>query len=148
MTTRDTTSSDNTEAVRRLLTDGFGGGDLSIVDELVAPDFVEHQNGAQGEGPEALKRIIRGLHESLTDMRLIVQGIVAEGDDVWVRARAYGDNTLPIMGMPATGRSIEIDVLDVIRFRDGKIVEHWGVADRLGMLQQLGLLPLPRRPAA
>ena len=138
---------DNIQTVRRLLTEGFGEGDLTIVDEVVAPDFIEHQNGSQGEGPEAVKRIIRGLHESLTGMRLVIQSVVAEGEDVWVRVRASGDNTLPIMGRPATGRSTEIDVIDVMRFRDGKIAEHWGVADRLGMLQQLGLLPGPGRAA-
>ena len=133
-------SEDNIAKARRLLEKGFGEGDLSVVDEYVAPDFVEHQNGVQGTGPEAVRRVIQGLHDSLTDMQYVIEDIVASGDDVWVRARAGGVNTEPIMGWPATGKAVEIDVTDIIRFRGGKMVAHWGVADRLGMMQQLGLL--------
>jgi predicted ester cyclase len=96
-----------------------------------------------------VKAIIRGLHESLTEMGLEIEAIVAVGDDVWVRSRARGVNTRPFMGRPPTGKRIEIDVIDVIRFRSGRMTEHWGVADRLGMIQQLGLMPSAReRPAA
>jgi predicted ester cyclase len=141
-------SHSNIEIVRRVLEQGFGGGDLSVVDEHVAADFIEHQDGAEGHGPETVKGIIRGLHESFTDMRLAIDDIVEAGDTVWARVRAHAVNTKPIMGRPATGKSIEIDIIDVMRLRDGKLVEHWGVADRLAMLQQLGLLPRPDRRAA
>jgi len=137
----------NGDIVRRVLELGFGAGDLSVVDEYVAADFVEHQDGAEGRGPEAVKGIIRGLHESFTDVRLIIDDIVEAGDDVWVRARARATNTRPIMGRPATGRSIEIQIIDVVRCRDGRLAEHWGVADRLAMLQQLGLAPRRERAA-
>jgi predicted ester cyclase len=145
----DTMSSQsNIEIVRDVLERGFGGGDLSVVDEYVAADFVEHQAGVEGRGPEAVKRTIRGLHESFSDMRLVVKDIVAVGDNVWARVRASAVNTKPIMGRPATGRSFEIDIIDVMRLREGKLVEHWGVADRLAMLQQLGLVPRPEARAA
>lgn len=109
----------------------------------MAADFIEHQDGAEGQGPDTVKGVIRGLHESFTDMRLVIDDIAEAGDDVWVRARARATNTKPIMGRPATGRSIEIQILDVMRCRDGKLVEHWGVPDRLAMLRQLGLIPSP-----
>jgi predicted ester cyclase len=142
-------SQDDILAVRRLLDEGFGAGDLTVVDDYVVTDFVEHQNGVQGFGPEAVKAIIRGLHDSLTDLRLEIEAIVAVDDDVWARSRARGVNTRPFMGRPPTGKEIEIDVIDIIRFRDGKMVEHWGVADRLGLIQQLGLMPPARqRPSA
>lgn len=131
----------NVIAARRLLEEGFGNGDLSVVDKYVADDFIEHQNGVQGIGPDAVKRIITGLHQSLTDMTFSIEAVVASRDTVWVRARVSAKNTLPFMGRPATGRDIEIDVVDVIRFSAGKAVEHWGVADRLGLLEQLGLAP-------
>ena len=65
-----------------MLEKGFGEGALSVVDEHVAPDLIEHQDGAQGRGPEAAKGIIRGLHASFTDMRLTIVKIIAVGDDV------------------------------------------------------------------
>jgi predicted ester cyclase len=138
----------NIRIVRELLDKGFGDGDLDIIDQYVAADFIEHQDGAQGRGPQALKDIVTGLHASFTEMHLHIQDIVAVGDDVWVRSRAHAVNTRPIAGRPGTGKSVEIYVMDQIRVRDGKIVEHWGVADRLGMMQQLDLLPDRERGAA
>jgi len=84
---------DSITAARRRLQSGFGDGDLSVVDDYVASDFIEHQNGSQGTGPEALKKIIRSLHESFSDMRMTIADIVAAGDDVWVRTRATGTTT-------------------------------------------------------
>ena len=130
---------DNVTAARRLLQEGFGEGDLSVVDEYVADDFIEHQNGVQGIGPDAVKEIIKGLHQSLSEMAFHVEGVAAVGDTVWLRSRVSARNSLPFLGWPATGKRIEIDVFDVIRFSAGKAIEHWGVADRLGLLEELGL---------
>jgi predicted ester cyclase len=133
-------SEENMSTARRLLEQGFAAADYAIVDECVAPDFVEHQNGVEGNGPEAVKDIIRGLHDSFADMTLTVVDTIAGGDQVWLRVRASGTDTKGVGGAPPTGRRFEIDIMDIMRFRDGVIVEHWGVADRLGMLEQLGLM--------
>jgi predicted ester cyclase len=130
---------DNVTAARRLIEEAFGDGDLSVVDELVADGFIEHQNPVQGIGPEAVKEIVRGLHQALGEMRFDIEALVADEDTVWVRSRVTARNSRPFMGWPATGKLIEIDVFDVIRFSAGRAIEHWGVADRLGLLEQLGL---------
>jgi predicted ester cyclase len=130
---------DNVGAARRLIEEAFGNGDLSVIDELVADDFIEHQDPVQGIGPDAVKQIVHGLHQSLAEMRFHIEAVAASGDTVWVRSRVTARNTKPFMGWPATGKTIEIDVFDVIRFAAGRAVEHWGVADRLGLLEQLGL---------
>jgi predicted ester cyclase len=130
---------DNVDAARRLLEEGFGDGDLSVIDELVAGDFIEHQNDAQGIGPDAVKDIVRGLHQSLSSMRYHIESVVAGEDTVWVRSYVTARNSKPFLGWPATGREVEFDTLDVLRFSGGKVIEHWGVADRLGLLEQLGL---------
>jgi predicted ester cyclase len=130
---------DNVTAARRLLEEAFGDGDLSVVDELVAGDFIEHQNGVQGIGPDAVKLIVRGLHQSLSEMRYTVEAVVAGEETVWLRSRVTARNSKPFMGWPATGKQVEIDVIDVFRFSAGKAIEHWGVSDRLGLLEQLGL---------
>ena len=113
---------------------------MAIVDELVSPDFREHQRG-QKSGPENLKALIRQLRDWFPDFTLTPDDIVQGGDTVWGRMKGRGTNTGPIMGHPPTGNRLEIDVIDIIRFRDGKMVEHWGVPDQLGMMQQMGLLP-------
>ena len=122
-------SQDNAARFRRLIDVGFTTGDITIVDELVAPDCVEHQRGNQA-GSEGVKQVIRTLHHWMSDFSLTVEDIVADGDMVWARNRARG-----------------VDVIDIARFEDGRIVEHWGIADQLGMMLQLGLMP-GRQPAA
>jgi predicted ester cyclase len=129
----------NVAAARRLLEEGFGRGDLSVIDELVATDFIEHQNGVQGIGPDAVKQIVRGMHQSLGGVSYDIEAIVAGEETVWLRSRVTATNTKPFLGWPATQREIEVDSIDVLRFSAGKAVEHWGVTDRLGLLEQLGL---------
>jgi predicted ester cyclase len=136
-------SEDNIQAVRRLLDAAFSNGELAVIDEIAALDAIEHQNGTQGTGAEAVRRIATGLRASFPNLTLDVEDIAAVDDKVWVRARARGTDTGGVAGRPPSGKAIEVDVVDVVRFRGGKIVEHWGVADRLGMLQQVGVLPLP-----
>lgn len=139
---------DNVAAARRLLKEAFGDGDLSVIDELVADDYVEHQNPVQGFGPEAVKEIVRGLHQSLSEMRFDIEALVVGEDTVWIRSRVTARNSRPFMGWPAAGTRIEIDVFDVLRFSAGKVIEHWGVADRLGLLEQLGLADEGKRRVA
>jgi predicted ester cyclase len=92
---------------------------------------------------EGLKRTILGLRAAIPDLRFTLDEIVVAGDKVWARMTAYGTNTGPFMGRPPTGKPYTITVIDICRFADGKIVEHWGVPDRFAMLDQLGLLRPP-----
>lgn len=141
-TTVTTTAADTTAneaAFRRLIDEGFTRGSLDVVDELIATDTVEHQHG-MGQGPDGAKGAIAFLHRLAPDFTLTVDDLVAQGDTVWGRCTARGTHTGPGIGAP-TGRTWEITVIDVCRFRDGKIVEHWGVPDRFAQLEQLGLLP-------
>jgi predicted ester cyclase len=131
---------ENRRAFRRLIEEGFNKGNLSVVDELFASGFREHQRGAS-DGPDGVKDLIRGLREMTPDVALTIEDMIEDGDKVWARMTARGTNTGQIMGRPPTGRTYTIDVIDICRFKAGKIVEHWGVRDQLGMLQQLGLVP-------
>lgn len=132
----------NERLFRRLMEVGFNQGDVDVVDDVVAAGLVEHQRGLP-PGAEGAKETIRTLHHWFSDFSLIVEDLVAEGDMIWARNRAHGVNTGSIMGFPPTGKAMEIDVIDICRFQDGKMTEHWGVPDQLGMLRQLGLLPRP-----
>jgi predicted SnoaL-like aldol condensation-catalyzing enzyme len=131
----------NTEALRRLIEDGFGKGELAVVDEVVDEGLEEHQPGIAPAKPEGVKRAIRFLHTAFPDFRVTVQHTVSDGDLAWCHFTAEGTHLGPFGRMPATGRTMRIDVIDIARFRDGKLVEHWGVPDRLSQLEQLGLLP-------
>jgi predicted ester cyclase len=133
---------DNVAAFRKLIEVGLSGGNLDVVEELVSPEAVEHQRGSK-PGIEGTKATIATLHRWFSDFELTIVKLTAEGDTVWSLNRARGVNTGSVMGFPPTGKSFEIDVMDVARFEDGLIVEHWGVPDQLGLLIQLGLMPRP-----
>ena len=132
----------NIAATHRLIEEGFNGGNLAVCDELVAVDCLEHQRGSK-PGAEGTKETIRTLRTWFSDFELTIVDLVASEDTVWFRNRATGVNTGEVMGRPATGRPFDITVIDIVRFVDGKIVEHWGVPDQLGMLLQLGLFGRP-----
>jgi predicted ester cyclase len=132
----------NIAATRRLVQEGFTGGEVDVCDELVASDSIEHQRGLKG-GAEGTKETIRTLHEWFDGFELTIEDLVAQGDQVWIRATGRGLNTGGVFGRPATGRRMEITVFDQLRFHDGRIVEHWGVPDQLGLLVQLGLFGRP-----
>lgn len=123
----------------RLIEEGFNNGNLAVVDEIVASDSKEHQRG-NSDGSEGTKEVIETLRGWFPDFTMHAEDIAAVGDKVWVRFAANGTNLGSVMGRPPTGRKMTIDVVDIVRFKDGKIVEHWGVPDQLGMMLQLGLL--------
>lgn len=131
--------------VRRLIEEGFNQGRLDVADELIAPDMVEHQNYGPNHAPgaEGVKSVIASLRRAFPDFRLAIEDLAVDGDTVWLRMTGTGTNEGAFMGHPPTGRRMRTDVFDALRVRDGRIVEHWGVPDRLGTLFQLGLARPP-----
>ena len=127
--------------LRRLIDEGFTGGRLEVADEVIDPAMVEHQDyGADhAAGADGVKAVIGSLRRAFPDFRLEIEDVAVAGDVAWSRNVATGTNDGSFMGHPPTGRPMRIDVIDVVRVRDGRIVEHWGVPDRLGVLQPAGL---------
>jgi len=132
----------NKALLLRLIEEGFNKGKHSVVDELVSPDAKEHQRGNH-DGSEGTKEVINTLRGWFPDFAMSAEDIMASGDKVWARFRATGTNLGSIMKMPPTGRRMDITVIDIVRVKDGRIVEHWGVPDQLGMMLQTGLFPRP-----
>jgi predicted ester cyclase len=109
----------------------------------VAPALVEHQDfgPADAAGAEGVKAVIGSLRRAYSDFHLEIEHLAVDGDLVWLHMTGSGTHDRPFMGSAPTGRRMTIDVFDLIRVADGRMVEHWGVPDRLGALLQLGLLP-------
>ena len=107
----------------------------------VAPDFVRHDPGLPFEvrGPEGIRQLADALHPGIPDMTLPIEDVIAEGGKVLVRLRVKGTHSGNLMGVPATGRAIDIGVLDLFRIEDGRLVEHWALLDNLGLLRQIGV---------
>ena len=134
----------NVELFRKIIEDGFSKGDVAIVDEIASPDFVEHQYGFTPPNASSVKRAIVGLHKAFPDFSLTIEELVTADDKVWGRMTARGTQKGQLGPMPPTGKKIEVTVIDIMRFRDGKLVEHWGVPDRFAMMEQLGMKPPPK----
>lgn len=135
---------DIAERFRRIVEEGIGRGDETVLDAFVAEDLVEHQRG-NPQGLEGAKGVARTLHRWMSDFLLTVEDIAVAGDVVWTRNRARGTNAAAVMGFGPTGQQVELDVIDIGRFEDGKLVEHWGIADQMGLLMQLGFDPRAAR---
>ena len=87
-----------------------------------------------------MKKLADALHPGIPDMDLPIEDVIAEGEKVLVRLRVKGTHGGDLMGVPATGKPIDIAVLDLFQFQDGKLVEHWALLDNLGLLRQIGVL--------
>jgi predicted ester cyclase len=83
------------------------------------------------------------FYAAFPDIHFRVDDLLAEGDLVAARVTVTGTHQGEFMGIPATGRSVEVDVMDFVSYRDGKGTAHWGVSDMVSLLQQLGVMPPP-----
>jgi len=135
---------------RRLIEEGFNAGDLSVADAVTSPDLVEHQDFGPNHagGGEGVRAVITSLRRAFSDFHLQIEDMAVSGDTAWARLTATGTHDGPFMGHPPTGRRMRATVFDVIRVVDGRMVEHWGVPDRLNVLYQLEILPRPVPRAA
>ncbi|MFC6156296.1 ester cyclase [Kribbella sp. NPDC058693] len=130
------------EVLERILHEGFATGNDAIVDELCAPDLVEHQfrpGQSGGEAREQVKAAIRQVHELMPDIKYTLEESVVVGDVVWARGRARGTATGAFFGPPSNA-PIDIALFEMARVVNGQIVEHWGCPDRFALLEQTGAL--------
>ena len=133
--------SDNKATILRLYEEVFSKGDLDLIDELMADDFVEHEELPPGipPGKAAPRALMTMMHGAFPDFHATVEELLEDGDKVIARVRFSGTHQGEFMGIPATGKKFDIAVIDIIELRDGKAVAHWGVMDMAGMMEQLGL---------
>ena len=139
-TSAATTGTGPLAVLERILHEGFATGDDSIVDELCAPDLIEHQFRLAGTGEQArqhVKAAIRDVHALMPDIVYTVEDSVVVGDLVWARGRARGTATGEFFGPPSNA-PIDITLFEMARVVDGRIVEHWGCPDRFALLAQTG----------
>jgi steroid delta-isomerase-like uncharacterized protein len=133
---------DHAATLRRFY-DLVNAGDVNGFGELLADDFVDHEE-TPGLAPtkEGVKAFFSMFIAAFPNLRMDPEDVLASGDKVVARVRVTGTHEGEFMGMSATGKSIDVQVIDIIRFGDdGLAHEHWGVLDVMGMMQQLGVVP-------
>lgn len=135
-------SEQNKALVRRFYEDVFNKKDVDAIDEICAPDFVDHTAmPGQAPGRQGLKDGLRMYVKAFPDMRVNIEEIIAERDLVAVRFHGLATHRGELFGTPATGRAIVFNGIDVIRVHNGKAVEAWHQGDDLVGLLQLGIKP-------
>lgn len=132
---------------RRTWEEIFPACDVEALREVVDADSIAHgARPGEPQGFEGVKRTMLWLGRVFADQRWEIHQIVAEDDIVVVRCTHHGRHVGDLMGIPPTGRVVAYDYVHIVRFRDGKGVEHWSVRDDMTLMRQLGVMP--ERPVA
>jgi len=129
---------------QRIWEEIFPAGDAEALAEVIAPDSIEH--GARPGEPPGLEGAVRTMHwlgRVFSEQRWEIHQVIGEGETVVVHATHHARHTGELMGIPPTGREVAYDYVHIVRFRDGKVAEHWGVHDNLTLMRQLGMPPMP-----
>ena len=125
----------NTERVQ-------GQGDYALFDELFSDKFVDHtpQPGTTPD-KDGVRILYHRLREAFPDFSPVIHWQTVDGDIVTTFKTYHGTHLGPLFGIEPTGRKIHFETVDAMRVRDGKITDHWGVANLFSLMQQLGGLP-------
>jgi predicted ester cyclase len=124
--------------------------ETDVIDEAFAPDFVDHGTIPPGmpPGPEGVKGFVAAVRNAFPDPTITINHSVAEGDLVALRITSSATMKGDFAGMTPSGKHATWDAVHISRIVNGKVVEHWAVQDQLGILQQLGFVPIsPADPA-
>jgi steroid delta-isomerase-like uncharacterized protein len=133
---------DNKAFIRQIVDELQNQHDLSAIDRYVSPAFVDHTAfpGTPNDRDGA-KMFFKAFFEGVPDLRVEIHEQAAEGSKVFTYKTFHGTHTGTLMGIPPTGKTFSVDLIDILTVVDGQITEHWVVMDQLGLLQQLGVVP-------
>jgi len=134
------TPGNNHEVIELLVAEVFNGHKFAMLDKYMRDDYIQH-NADVPQGKSGFKDFFTNTFKSIPDFGYTIKQIVAEGDFVMLFATTTGTHTGGLwMNHPPTGNKIKIDVVDIFRFQDGKIAEHWDVADTFNLFRQVGVI--------
>jgi steroid delta-isomerase-like uncharacterized protein len=134
----------NKDLVRRAVKEIWNDGNYGDLDEFITPDFTIHATAPEEQirGIEGVKQFYTELRKAFPDIHFTIDAQIAEADKVVTQWTARGTHKGVFRGIPATGRKFTITSIDIDRFVDGKVVECWPSMDELGLLRQLGVIPV------
>src|SRR5436309_5281827 len=132
------------EIIRRWNEEGWSGGKYELAHEIISPEMKVHGAGGQavGMGPDGLIDLIRTWRTAFPDGRMEIDDLIVEGDTVAIRNTWYGTHQAEFYGVPPSNQSVAVTSVGIDRVADGKVAEGWGELDMVGMMQELGALPI------
>lgn len=134
---------------RRVWEEIFPSGNVDRLAEVIAEDSIDH--GARPGEPQGLvgvQQTMRWLGRVFSDQRWEIRQVIGDGEMVVVYCTLHARHTGDLMGIPTTNREVAMDYVHILRFKNGKAVEHWGVRDDMALMRQLGVLPSRPAPVA
>jgi predicted ester cyclase len=136
---------ENKKTTRRLVMDGINKGNWAVVDEIIAPNAVDHSlPPGMPNDRNGFKVFMTGFRAAFPDLTYTIDDEIAEGDKVYNRSMGTGTMKGDFQGMQASGKKATWQEMHVVRFdANGKVVEHWATVDQVSMLTQLGFMPGP-----
>lgn len=133
---------DYKEMAERWYSEVMSEGKTEVIDELCAPDFVDHDPLPGTTADLAgLKDFVAQIRAAFPDMQVTADDIVAEGDRLAVRSTLRGTHEGDFMGIPGSGKKVEVSNYDFVRFESDQAAEHWGVIDSAALMEQIGMAP-------
>jgi steroid delta-isomerase-like uncharacterized protein len=132
------------EIIRRWNEEGWSGGQYDLAHEIISPNMIVHGAGGQtvGMGPDGLIDLIKTWRTAFPDGRMEIDALIVEGDTVAIRNTWRGTHEAEFYGVPPSGKSVAVTSVGIDRVTDGKVAEGWGELDMVGMMQQMGALPI------
>src|SRR4051812_44064804 len=139
-----TTPQEAKDIIRRWNEEGWSGGKYELAHEIISPNMVVHGAGGQavGMGPDGLIDLIRTWRTAFPDGRMEIDDLIVEGDIVAIRNTWYGTHEAEFYGVPPSGKQVAVTSVGLDRVTDGLVSEGWGELDMVGMMEQMGALPM------
>ena len=138
--------SKNITTYRTVVEEAFSKGNLSVLDRLIAPNMQEHEKGVdESGGVQGLKNTIQMFRSAFPDLKFSIQDVYEIGDIVVGRLRCTGTQKGPLGDISPTNKKADVEAIDICRMSNGQITEHWGITDRMTMMEQLGVIQQPQQ---
>ena len=133
---------ENKAVVQGMIEELFNKKNVDALGDFFAEDMVDHNPPPTDKtGLEGMKEMFHMFLSAFPDIHIEIEDLIAEGDTVVMRGTTTGTHQGDFMGIPTTGKKVSYGEIHIVRVVGGKMVEHWGVEDQMGLMQQLGVVP-------
>ena len=136
---------ENKDTTRRLVEEVWNRGNWSVIEEVLAPNFVGYISGSPEpfHGQEGYRSVINAYRTAFPDLHFNIEDLIADGDKVAFRYTATGTQRGDLSGIPPTNKSATVPGMVILRYEGGKLTEQWVNLDLFGLMVQLGVIPAP-----
>jgi len=141
MTADTTNATGKQELIFKIFDDIINNGRYELAPEYVSEDYVEYAMDGEHRGVDGFLEVVQAFRDGFPDLHATVSDVVLYGDRAAWRVSMTGTHQRDWMGIPATGKRITVESIEMVKMADGKATEHRSAFDTLGLLQQLGVVP-------